>query len=68
MTLHVTCLQQLVRQLENQVNVTDSSTRVGSQASAMRTGALIHNLGSFLLELGRTIMTLRLGQTPVGFS
>ncbi|GMN47470.1 hypothetical protein TIFTF001_016647 [Ficus carica] len=55
---------QLVRQLENQVNVTDSSTRVSSQASAMRTGALIHNLGSFLLELGRTIMTLRLGQTP----
>lgn len=68
MTLHVTCLQLLVRQLQNQVNVTDSSSRVSSQASAMRTGALIHNLGSFLLELGRTIMTLRLGQTPVGFS
>ncbi|XP_024028599.1 large proline-rich protein bag6-A [Morus notabilis] len=57
-------LLQLARQLENQVNVTDSSTRTSIQASALRTGALFHNLGSFLLELGRTIMTLRLGQTP----
>jgi len=27
---------------------------------------LFYNLGAFLLELGRTTMTLRLGQTPVG--
>ena len=49
------------------MNVTDSSARLSTQGSAMRTGALVHNLGSFLLELGRTIMTLRMGQNPVGF-
>ncbi|XP_062078249.1 ubiquitin-like domain-containing protein CIP73 isoform X2 [Humulus lupulus] len=57
-------LLQLVRQLENQVNVTDPSLRLNTQTSTMRTGALFHSLGAFLLELGRTMMTLRLGQTP----
>lgn len=50
------------------MNVTDPSVRLGTQSSAMRTGMLFHNLGAFLLELGRTTMTLRLGETPVGFS
>ncbi|MBA0868792.1 hypothetical protein Goshw_018868, partial [Gossypium schwendimanii] len=56
--------QQLARQLEDQVNVTDPSARLIAQTNALRTGALLHNLGSLLLELGRTTMTLRLGQTP----
>ncbi|MBA0693688.1 hypothetical protein Goari_004045, partial [Gossypium aridum] len=55
---------QLARQLEDQVNVTDPSARLIAQTNALRTGALLHNLGSLLLELGRTTMTLRLGQTP----
>lgn len=62
---HVGCWQQLARQLENQVNVTEPSVRLGTQSSAMRTGLMFHNLGAFLLELGRTIMTVRLGETPV---
>ncbi|PON53526.1 Ubiquitin [Trema orientale] len=57
-------LLQLVRQLENQVNVTDASLRLNTQNSTMRNGVLFHNLGAFLLELGRTMMTLRMGQTP----
>eukprot|EP00257_Ricinus_communis_P028041 XP_025015455.1 large proline-rich protein bag6 isoform X1 [Ricinus communis] len=58
------CLQQLARQLENQANVTDSAARLNIQSSAWRTGVQLHNLGAFLLELGRTTMTLRLGQAP----
>ncbi|KAG2668514.1 hypothetical protein I3760_15G164500 [Carya illinoinensis] len=58
------CLLQLAGQLEDQVNVTDPSVRLSTQSSAMRTGILYHNLGAFLLELGRTTMTLRLGETP----
>lgn len=62
---HVACLQQLARQLENQVNVTEPSIRMSTQSSASRTGMLFYNLGALLLELGRTIMTVQLGQTPV---
>ncbi|XP_061350728.1 ubiquitin-like domain-containing protein CIP73 isoform X2 [Gastrolobium bilobum] len=58
------CLLQLARQLENQANVTDPLLRSSTQSWAMRTGVLFYNLGAFLLELGRTTMTLRLGQTP----
>lgn len=48
------------------MNVTDPSVRLSTQSSVRRAGFLIHNLGALLLELGRTTMTLRLGQTPVG--
>ncbi|KAB2050095.1 hypothetical protein ES319_A13G222500v1 [Gossypium barbadense] len=58
------CLQQLARQLEDQMNVTDTSARMIAQSNAWRIGVLLHNLGSLLLELGRSTMTLRLGQTP----
>lgn len=58
------CLQQLARQLERQENVTDPAARLNTQSSAWRTGGQLHNLGAFLLELGRTTMTLRLGQAP----
>jgi hypothetical protein len=48
------------------VNVTDPSVRLSTQSSVRGAGYLIHNLGALLLELGRTTMTLRMGQTPVG--
>lgn len=57
------CLLQLSGQLENQANVTDPLLRSSIQSRALRTGVLFYNLGAFLLELGRTTMTLRLGQT-----
>ncbi|KAF7806474.1 ubiquitin-like domain-containing protein CIP73 isoform X1 [Senna tora] len=57
-------LYQLARQLENQANVTDPLLRSNAQSRAWRSGVLFYNLGAFLLELGRTTMALRLGQTP----
>ncbi|KAJ7957466.1 Large proline-rich protein bag6 [Quillaja saponaria] len=58
-----TCLLQLAGQLESQANVTDPLLRSSTQSNAWRTGSLFYNLGAFLLELGRTTMTLHLGQT-----
>lgn len=57
-------LSQLTRQLENHANVTDPSARRSIQSNALRLGAILQNLGALLLELGRTTMTLRMGQTP----
>ncbi|PKA59162.1 hypothetical protein AXF42_Ash001255 [Apostasia shenzhenica] len=56
--------QHLARQLENHTGITDTLTRSSMQSSAIRSGFLLQNLGSLLLELGRTTMTLRLGQIP----
>ncbi|RYR76748.1 hypothetical protein Ahy_A01g001306 isoform E [Arachis hypogaea] len=58
------CLLQLARHLENQANVTDHLMRSSIQSRALRTGVLFYNLGALFLELGRTTMTLRLGQSP----
>lgn len=58
--------QQLARQLENQTDATDAQLRSTAQSRALATGVLFYNLGAFLLELGRTTMTVRMGQTPVG--
>lgn len=58
------CLLQLERQLGNQENMTDPVARAAAQAGALRNGILLQNLGSYFLELGRTITTLRLGRSP----
>ncbi|GAB4828195.1 hypothetical protein Ancab_035112 [Ancistrocladus abbreviatus] len=58
------CLLQLATQLEHQGSVTDAAVRLSTQSSAWRTGVLLQNLGAYLLELGRTTMTLRLGRAP----
>ncbi|KAL6528869.1 hypothetical protein OROMI_029045 [Orobanche minor] len=58
------CLLQLAGQLQSQSSVMDPLERSRIQSSAMRSGALFQNLGALLLELGRAIMTLRMGQTP----
>ncbi|XP_071679447.1 ubiquitin-like domain-containing protein CIP73 isoform X4 [Lolium perenne] len=57
-------LSQLSTQLEDLGNVTDSATRSNIQQSAMRHGVLLQNLGSLLLELGRTTMMLRINPVP----
>ncbi|XP_034699659.1 ubiquitin-like domain-containing protein CIP73 isoform X1 [Vitis riparia] len=57
-------LLQLQRQLENQETATNLSERRDIQFSAGRTGVLLQNVGAFLLELGRTTMTLIMGQMP----
>ncbi|KAL1827796.1 hypothetical protein ACET3Z_006208 [Daucus carota] len=58
-------LLQLTRQIEDHTTVTNPVERMGIQSNALRVGALMQNLGALLLELGRTTMTLRIGQTPV---
>ncbi|XP_020589078.1 large proline-rich protein BAG6 isoform X2 [Phalaenopsis equestris] len=57
-------LLELARELENDTNITDQERRSNVQSSAFRTGFFLQNLGSLLLELGRTTMTLRMGQVP----
>ncbi|XP_047075642.1 ubiquitin-like domain-containing protein CIP73 isoform X1 [Lolium rigidum] len=57
-------LSQLSTQLEDLGNVSDSATRRNIQQSAMRHGVLLQNLGSLLLELGRTTMMLRINPVP----
>lgn len=57
------CLSQLARQLQEQSGVTLPSSRNSIQTNAVRTGISLQNLGALLLELGRTTMTLRMGQT-----
>lgn len=59
------CLSQLARRLEDHVSITDPLTRMDLQSSAIRSGVLLRNLGSLLLELGRTTMTLHMGQAPL---
>ncbi|CAA2984532.1 ubiquitin domain-containing DSK2a-like isoform X1 [Olea europaea subsp. europaea] len=58
------CLLQLAGQLQGHENVTDPLERSIIQTNAIRSGVLFQNLSSLLLELGRTTMTLRMGQTP----
>ncbi|KAJ0961315.1 hypothetical protein J5N97_000721 [Dioscorea zingiberensis] len=58
------CLSQFARLLEDQTSVIDPLTRMDFQTTAMRTGTLLQNLGPLLLELSRTTMTLRMGETP----
>ncbi|KAL4180080.1 hypothetical protein AMTRI_Chr13g90350 [Amborella trichopoda] len=57
-------LSQLAGQLEGEATLTDPLARMGVQTTANRTGILLQNLGAFLLELGRTTMTLRMGREP----
>ncbi|CAA7409471.1 unnamed protein product [Spirodela intermedia] len=58
------CFYELAKELEDQANVTDPLARSMIQSRAVRYGTLFQNFGSLFLELGRTVMTLRMGQTP----
>lgn len=58
------CLSQLASQLGDHASITNPLARMNVQSSVMRSGILIRNLGSMLLELSRTTMTLRMGQIP----
>ncbi|KAF5938352.1 hypothetical protein HYC85_022611 [Camellia sinensis] len=58
------CLAQLARQLEDQATVNDPLTRMSIQSNTLRSAGLFRDLGALMLELGRTTMTLRIGQAP----
>ncbi|KAK8962490.1 hypothetical protein KSP40_PGU001190 [Platanthera guangdongensis] len=56
--------QGLARELEHDTSAAAYPMRSNVQSNAIRTGFFLQNLGSLLLELGRTTMTLRMGQGP----
>ncbi|KAJ3693402.1 hypothetical protein LUZ60_008882 [Juncus effusus] len=58
------CLSQLAEQLSDHTNMAEESSRAQLQALSMRSGVLMQNLGSLLLELGRTAMMFHAGPTP----
>ncbi|KAL6639960.1 hypothetical protein ACP70R_018125 [Stipagrostis hirtigluma subsp. patula] len=57
-------LSELSTQLGDLGNVSDSATRRNIQSRAIRSGVLLQNLGSLLLELGRSTMMLRINPAP----
>ncbi|KAI4337284.1 hypothetical protein L6164_015719 [Bauhinia variegata] len=56
-------LLNLRRQMEDQRNGTGSLGQMSIQSNARRSGLLLHQVGALLLELGRVVMTLQMGQT-----
>ncbi|KAK9073425.1 hypothetical protein SSX86_007749 [Deinandra increscens subsp. villosa] len=57
-------LDAIDQTIKGPTNVKDPVARLRVQSNALRSGALLQNLGAFLLELSRTTMTLRMGQAP----
>lgn len=43
----------------------DPTVRGQIQTEAVKVGMAMQHLGALLLELGRTMLTLRMGQSPV---
>ncbi|KAJ1287658.1 hypothetical protein BS78_02G027900 [Paspalum vaginatum] len=59
-------LSQHSAQLGDLQNLTDPASRRDLQSSSIRFGSLLHDLGSLLLELGRTTMLLRINPASSG--
>ncbi|XP_076897623.1 ubiquitin-like domain-containing protein CIP73 isoform X3 [Bidens hawaiensis] len=57
-------LSHTASRLEEEENCTDPTVRAQIQSEAMQSGLAMLHLGSLLLELGRTMMNLRIGQSP----
>ncbi|BBN18126.1 hypothetical protein Mp_7g19730 [Marchantia polymorpha subsp. ruderalis] len=57
-------LARLATQLETEPSLLDPAARADVQSTAVRDGHMMQNLGALLLELGRTTLTLRMGQSP----
>jgi hypothetical protein len=60
----VTFEQHLADQLENEAAITDATAREEVQRTAFNDGNLIQQIGALLLELGRTTLSLHMGQSP----
>ncbi|KAG5542815.1 hypothetical protein RHGRI_015799 [Rhododendron griersonianum] len=54
----------VLRRLEQEGSSMDPTVRGQIQTESMQVGSAMQHLGSLLLELGRTILTLRMGQSP----
>ncbi|CAM6036842.1 unnamed protein product [Sphagnum compactum] len=59
-----TTLAHLADQLENEAAITDATAREEVQRTAFNDGNLIQQIGALLLELGRTTLSLHMGQSP----
>ncbi|XP_020681796.1 large proline-rich protein BAG6 isoform X2 [Dendrobium catenatum] len=61
-------LAHVSTRLQREGSSSDPVLRGQIQNEAMQLGVAMQHLGALLLELGRTIMTLRMGQSPAEFS
>ncbi|KAJ4967609.1 hypothetical protein NE237_019458 [Protea cynaroides] len=57
-------LSQIARRLEGEGASADPAIRSQIQTQSAQVGLAMQHLGALLLELGRTILTLRMGQSP----
>ncbi|XP_059633834.1 ubiquitin-like domain-containing protein CIP73 [Cornus florida] len=60
----VTALSHISGRLEQEGGSTDPTVRGQIQAESMQVGLAMQHFGALFLELGRTILTLRMGQSP----
>ncbi|PKI55163.1 hypothetical protein CRG98_024454 [Punica granatum] len=60
----VAALSHIAGRLEQEGASSDPAIRSQIQAEASQTGIAMQHLGALFLELGRTILTLRVGQSP----
>ncbi|KAF5455692.1 hypothetical protein F2P56_025242 [Juglans regia] len=63
----VAALSHTAGSLEQGGSSSDSATRGQIQTESMQLGLAMQHLGALLLELGRTILTLRMGQSPTEY-
>lgn len=59
----ITALSHIAGRLEQEGASSDPSVRGQIQAESVQVGLAMQHLGALLLELGRTILTLRMGQS-----
>ncbi|CAK9237131.1 unnamed protein product [Sphagnum troendelagicum] len=59
-----TTLAHLADRLESEAAITDAVARDEIQRTAFNDGNLIQQIGALLLELGRTTLSLHMGQSP----
>ncbi|XP_054799459.1 uncharacterized protein LOC129303903 isoform X2 [Prosopis cineraria] len=59
----IAALSHIAGRLEREGTTSDPNIRGQIQSEAMQIGLALQHLGAFLLELGRTILTLRMGQS-----
>ncbi|KAL9448919.1 hypothetical protein AB3S75_010955 [Citrus x aurantiifolia] len=64
----VAALSHIAGRLEQEGASSDPNIRGQIQAESVQIGFAMQHLGSLLLELGRVILTLRMGQSPAEFS
>ncbi|KAL3505459.1 hypothetical protein ACH5RR_035300 [Cinchona calisaya] len=62
--LAISALSHVAGRLEQEAGSNDPSVRGQIQSESVQVGVAMQHLGALLLELGRTMLTLRMGQSP----